>query len=241
MIHIAICDDEAVFRQRVTACLAQYLDAHPDWRPAVCVHSCATLQALEALEAIDLLLLDTGFGDETCLPVAQTLRRRFPAMVLIFITSMTEYIPAGYELGAFRYLLKSQLEAWFAPYLDAAFARLYPVWQVVHGGERYSMNVAKIVCIEVQKRILVVHLQPHNGLGSEVSFYGSMQAAAGEAVLHDFLQVHRSFLVNPAHIARWDKTEITLTNDMRLTVNRLKADELKKQWLAWIGRQSWTQ
>lgn len=50
-----------------------------------------------------------------------------PEAVLIFVTNFSEYAPEGYEVDAFRYLAKSELEKKLPTYLKMHWQCAAPV------------------------------------------------------------------------------------------------------------------
>lgn len=77
-----------------------------------------------AYSDIDILLLsDLSFFNALffCLDlpglngieVAFSIREKYPSLLIVLLSTGTAYAPAGYRLGAFRYLLKQNLEQEF--------------------------------------------------------------------------------------------------------------------------------
>ena len=52
--------------------------------------------------------------------LARTLRRENPGIVIVFLTNFIQYAPEGFEVQAFRYLLKRDMNEKLIPYFEAA-------------------------------------------------------------------------------------------------------------------------
>ena len=87
-------------------------------------------------------------------------------MVLIFVTNYKEYAPEGYEVNAFRYLAKDELDANLAPYFTAALAacrtRLRTV-ELLCDGEPGGGAAAQTVYVESRGREQILHLRDAGG------------------------------------------------------------------------------
>ena len=59
-------------------------------------------------------------GDSSGIDLARTLRRENPGIVIIFLTNFIQYAPEGFEVQAFRYLLKRDMTEKLIPYFEAA-------------------------------------------------------------------------------------------------------------------------
>ena len=65
-----------------------------------------------------ILFLDIDLGKESGIDLARKMRKMNPEAVLIFVTNFSEYAPEGYEVDAFRYLAKSELEKKLPTYFE---------------------------------------------------------------------------------------------------------------------------
>ena len=238
-MNIIICDDELVFREKILQMLHAFLDQDPSIRDQSNIYVFSSLEELKETPPPDILLLDVGFGEDTCIQTAQKLRQSYPEMILIFITSLPGYMADGYDLQVFRYLLKDDLDRNFERYMRAAVTKLCKVWNINRIGQRFPIIVEKIRYIEIRKRILIVHMLPHNGLGEEEIFYGSLQQAIQESALQDFIHVQKSHLVNPAHIRSVERAYILLDDGSKILINPRNATSFRNKWFAWEANQDW--
>ena len=71
----------------------------------------------------DIALLDIDMGETNGIELARKLRASNENIVIIFITNFIQYAPEGFEVQAFRYLLKADLSAKLDSYFDSAVQR----------------------------------------------------------------------------------------------------------------------
>ena len=170
--------------------------------------------------------------------VARTLRRTRPDTVLIFVTNYKEYAPEGYEVNAFRYLAKGELdgklEAYFEDALAVCCARRQTV-ELVCGGEPVAVPLPVLMYIESRGRDRHLHLQ--GGPRSHLVTHTTLTQL--EELLRDqgFLRLHKSYLVNMAYLDTLQSTGARLTDGTALPVSTRSYRVSKQRFLAWKGRQ----
>ena len=126
MISVAVCDDEKGIRDYIRGavmdCLAEMdLDGRvtefDDGEPL-----CAAYESGEA--GFDLILLDITMKRCDGLSAAKRIRETDRDVMIVFITASAEYVFSGYEVRAFRYLLKPELAHGFAGVFRECVAEL---------------------------------------------------------------------------------------------------------------------
>ncbi|WP_042274387.1 response regulator, partial [[Clostridium] dakarense] len=105
MIRIAICEDEKETQRSIE----DYLDSilkNINIEYEIKKYSLGE-ELLECnLKDIDILLLDIQMGQINGMDTARKIREVDNTMEIIFITSLIDYVQEGYEVRAYRYLLK---------------------------------------------------------------------------------------------------------------------------------------
>ena len=116
-MNIAICDNDMDFVLKLKACIDDYL-ARSNLAGVYELFS-SPAKLLDAdLLAADVVFLDVDMPEINGIEAAGLLRRKYPDVVLVFVTDYIEYAPAGYRVDAFRYLLKSRLALELSDALD---------------------------------------------------------------------------------------------------------------------------
>ena len=107
-------------------------------------------------------------GETNGIELARKLRAENENIVIIFITNFIQYAPEGFEVQAFRYLLKADFSAKLDSYFDSAVQEVLQRKQLVTisiNSEIIDVPVNDILYLESHRRIIVMHLldEKHNG------------------------------------------------------------------------------
>ena len=99
-------------------------------------------------------------GETNGIELARKLRAENENIVIIFITNFIQYAPEGFEVQAFRYLLKADLSAKLDSYFDSAVQEVLRRKQLVTisiNSEIIDVPVNDILYLESHRRIIVMH------------------------------------------------------------------------------------
>ncbi|MCL2774924.1 MAG: response regulator [Oscillospiraceae bacterium] len=101
-IKIAVCDDELLHIENIR-------NALPDLEMDIYTSPFLLFEAVKDGKEYDVLFLDIIMPGFDGISLAREIREINEDMIIVFITSKMEFMQTGYEVRAFRYLLKDQL------------------------------------------------------------------------------------------------------------------------------------
>lgn len=107
-MRILVCDDDAAFAGQLAEKIEAIVKPQMPRSTVDCATDAAQLRALP-LAKYDLAFLDIDMGPLNGVDLARRLHELRPDMLLIFVTNYVEYSLQGYEVQAFRYLLKAEM------------------------------------------------------------------------------------------------------------------------------------
>lgn len=207
-MRIVICDDEAGYRQLLHEKILHDSFVNGYDAEILEFEGGEELVSSDSAQAADVYLLDIqmGQGTDDGIQTARHLRRRGEKGLIIYITGFIDYVQTGYEVKAFRYLLKSQISDKLPQVLADIRQELYgeEVFSFQSGRETVRVKQRGILYIESDKRQLHLVAQ-----GAEYRFYGMLEEAQKE-LGEQFLRCHRSFLVNMEWIEGIPETALSL-------------------------------
>ena len=248
-MKITICDDSIEDLLNVEKLLLKYkeLNPHAEYETEKYSDSGRLYHKLAETEYAedslsDLYILDMLMPVKTGIDLGKQIRKREKESIIIFTTSSDEYAMDSYQVHAVRYLLKPLAEEQFFEAMDYAFScltvnsmvkreLLYPV-KTKEG--IVTVPYSKIGYVENVSRVLHVHLTDGRIIKSvfiRKSFENETEALLG---YRNFIQVHKSFVVNLQHVEKLTQESIIMENGEYVPVSKNKAAEVKRYYMMFV-------
>lgn len=238
VIRVIICDDNqdflSILESHVSGCLKQLGISSK-------IHSYTGVGEIGGpiLASCDIAVLDIDFNTTNYngIDIARKLRSVREDAVVIFVTNYIEYAPEGYEVRAFRYILKKDIPQKLEKCIQQAVAYLdhnKEMFKIKVNGEVIDLDLKSILYIESQLRMVVIYVQKARGI-KKYECYASITELEQQLEINGFLRVHKSLLVNMRHIKRYQCREIELDNGTFLKVSEKRYAEQKRKYLLWKG------
>lgn len=235
-MKIVICDDEAVFVNVIESQLRNYaakIDLNIE------ITKCRSARELLSLDLLgcDVLFLDIDMPEINGITAAREIRKINRDVILVFVTGWIEYAPAGYQVNAFRYLLKTSLEQEFEPCMEDILARLHENAEMMLFQTRdrtLEISLRTILYLEgTQRRSVLLYL--YDGR-NPIECTGKLAEYDERLCEKGFLRLQKSYLANMDHIVRIKNYIALLRDGTELKVSERQYAEVKKQFLMWKGR-----
>lgn len=211
-IRIAVCDDVPEDLERLGS-MVEELTADREVR----VHRHASAQSLLDAGPYDLIFLDIVMEGIDGMEAARALRKRSERCLIVFVSGSREYLVAGYEVEAFRYLLKPFDKEELVRILEQALSRLEDSGLTVRDRDTLRRVPQTQICyIEAQRRISVIHLID----GTELSVHEGISQLEKRLSGDLFVRCQKSFIVNLNQVRALRRYEIELGSGSRIPVGR---------------------
>lgn len=216
---IAICDDESVHIEKIRTILSDY-ETDNYLSPV------ALLDAVSAGVRYDVLFLDILMPRIDGISLARELREFDEDMLIVFITSKIEYMQTGYEVRAFRYLLKDQIDEGLPKIWNDIIKELLDRQDAYFTFEferrTYRFPIRDILYFESNLRRIVVHTKA----SENAALYGKLDDLSVK--YSSFIRVHKSYLINRRYIRMISAGTVVLSNGEVLPVSRKYAARLEE-------------
>lgn len=241
MLSILICDDDARMIATMRAATESVLK-EAEKKAKIHTFTNAASISEQILSACDIALLDIDFdgANYNGMDIARKIRSLRSDTVIIFVTNFIEYAPEGYEVQAFRYILKRDLNTELKAVLPLALKQLNrETLRIQVNGEIIKVPLDDILYLEVQQHNVTVvtrKLTPDRK-PNEYTFYATLADLEERLEPLGFLRIHKSYLVNMKHLKKFQCREATLDNGMTLRVGEKSYAENKQKFLLWKGWQ----
>ncbi len=227
-MNIAICDDEDIFRKHFRELLLKESFVQ---NTDIQVWECASGEELlaacsEAGFHADVIFLDIRMKGMDGMETARILRQRGEKCLLVFLTSLSEYAAKGYEVKAFRYLMKEDADRELGQMMKECVRELEgEAWFAFSRGHcHYSVPRADILYFESRKRQVYLYTEVR-----EYSFYEKLDAVEALLAGKGFLRCHRSFLVQERYVRGWKDNALWLENGRELPISRAYEKEVNRR------------
>jgi len=226
---VAICDDEAFFREELKSILLAY---KAERRLHIDVYQYPNGEALLADKKIfDIVFLDQQMPGLNGMQVARTLRSRNITCSIVFVTSYPDFVYESFEVQPYRFLRKP-VQAEDITSLMNTFIKhqklLSPI-TVINDSEQTVIHAKDILYLEGDGKYCTIRTN------SSV-FHSSKTLAQVYEQLpqHCFYRPHKSYVVNLYCIDAFDRESATLTNGELVKIGRSKAAEFKQVYKQFV-------
>lgn len=189
----------------------------------------------QLLAECDMAFLDIDFESEDCngIDIARRLRQFNSRALIFFVTNFIDYAPEGYEVQAFRYILKRDLGEVLERYILQAMEHLAEGQEYLRLREKeqiVDLPLDSIAYLEVMDHNVSIHTEE-----STYTMVATLSSLEKEMELHGFLRIHKSYLVNMRFIRKFRSRECLLNDGTALSVSEKNYSQQKQKYLLWKG------
>lgn len=219
-MKIAICDDENIFVKK----LYQYF-----WKQHNCSVECFTsplelLEKYHSRERYDVLFLDILMEPLDGIRLAREIRKYDQKAIIVFLTSSLEYAPLGYEVNAFRYLLKPVTQDDLSHTMREILKHLSTP-DILHISTpecEILVNTDELHYLEANNKDCILYY-----MGDTITVRKSLSELEEMLSGCCFFRIHRKYLVNLSCVREFDDRKLTLDCGKTLPIGRRRSVEFR--------------
>ena len=239
IMRIMVCDDNELFLSAFKQKIEDYC-AKKDWECQIVVFSDPKKILNESIKDVEIVFLDIDMPNRNGLDIARELRSQSEDLIIVFVTGFLEYAPKGYTVGAFRYLLKTDIDNSLINCLDDIWEKLYVKQEAIafltEEQETINIQLKNIIYIEgTARRYVRVHLTSE--MTPVIECRGSLVDYTNELYEKGFMRIQKSFIVNLIHVKDIRSYVAYLDNGETLKVSRNDYKSVMNRFLIWTGDQ----
>lgn len=233
-IKLLLCDDDPVFLHALHRELERTF-VRLNRKTEVCAFSSPRDLSPEVLSACDIAFLDIDFEseDQNGIDIARLLRQVNRHALIFFVTNYIDYAPEGFEVQAFRYILKRDMAEVLERYILQAMETMAEGrahLQLRDKEQTIDLPLERVSYLEVLDHYVSIHTDAQS-----YTLNATLSGMESEMEAHGFLRIHKSYLVNMAHIRKFRSRECLLLDGTALAVSEKNYSQQKQKYLLWKG------
>lgn len=229
-MRIVICDDDPIIVEQISKLVNTWFAEKRASLPEVDVFFSGD-KLLEDKEKKDIVFLDVEMPGLDGIYTGKKLLEENKQVIIIVITSYSEYLDDAMRMNVFRYLSKPLDTQRFKRNLEDAVNAFFSKEEkqiVVETSEGINLyNSSEIIMLEMTDRKVFLHTEKET-----ISTDLNLKEWKDKLPDSIFFQSHRSFIVNITHIKKITPDKVMMDkNNMEAYLSRRKYSDLKKIWM----------
>ncbi len=235
MLQAAIVEDERVFLENTKSLLAgEFEKRHVAIAFDPFSEGQSFLNMLSQHFRFDIVFLDIEMPGIDGISVCRKIREIAPETIVVFVSNKEELVFQTFEVQPFRFIRKSELKEVVASLVDALLTEINRrspqiiILQEPTGGDVFSFDIRTILYIEAQRKdCKIVTIKSESVARIKLSDFEIKLKPYG------FIKTHRSYLVNPQHIAQIKRNCVLLENCLEIPISRGLYDKVRQDFISY--------
>ncbi len=181
----------------------------------------------------DIIILDVEMPGINGLETAEKIRESDKTVILSFLTNYSEFAIQGYEVNAFRYILKTQPDYLYMQQLQSIFdeyRQTHKAYAYSNQNMSFRYKLIDILYFEIFNRQILLHTTERN-----VEYYGNLSDIYEELKEFNFIKPGKSYVVNLEHIKNIDKNFLIMSNGDKILIGRTYKKDVVTRYLNFMS------
>ncbi len=234
MLTIAICDNDEATRLLLQEYLQTLVAENISFSCKSFKSGLALTEYYRQGKRCDLIILNVMMRGRDGITTAQFVRKYDPRVPIMAMGYSEEYAVQCYDVGACCYLLKPLEKQRFLTIVRSSIAGLVEEERGYYGFRNkqgwHKVKLSHILYFESNLRKIKLRT-----LQTSHIFSTAISKVEKKLKSHYFVRVHKSYLVNLAHVIRVGRESMLLENKEVIPVSKHKKKILKERFLAFIA------
>lgn len=185
---------------------------------------------------LDMVILDVQMSGKNGLETARCIRKNDQDLMIIFFTNYIEYALEGYEVQAYRFLLKPLDYQQFFKVVGKALEDLHlrrKALLILHAkGKNSQIPVDSLQYVETYKGHVLLHTAAES-----VENFTAMKKMEDALRAHDFVRCHTAFLVSMREIKTVGAQDIVLRSGKVIPMSKHRRKSVREAVALYWGGQ----
>lgn len=251
MIRIAVVDDAREICVQLEKFLFQIADKYNQVIEVEPFYSGESIcNSLKSHNSYDIIFLDIELDKISGIDVGKYIRYTMndEFQSIVYISANAQYSLQLHQLYPLDFLIKeiqiSSVERVFRRFLKLQ-RRWSDVFEYKYGHDFRSVKVKDIRYLKVENRMITIYLSGSDNTSyfentlCKDQYYGTLQDAYDNQLKrHDFLYLHKAYLVNAAYVATFEYNRVILMDETIIPIGSSKRKEIRLKQLQLCDRLS---
>lgn len=237
MIRVAICDDEDIIRNKTTNILNSLFNKFTNDFSIISYSNGELLLKEHEEDNFNIIFLDIDMPKISGFDIAKRIRETNTKVYIIFITSHEELVYKSFDFQPFHFLRK-QSEENLIEDLNILVLKLMKIFKsyktiiLSTSDNQYVTSLNNIVYLESEKHYINYYLKN----GNIITVRGKLVEDEYDLIENDFIQIHKSYIVNLGLISKIDNknNELLINGSIYLPISRKYKKELEESYLNYL-------
>ncbi len=232
-MKIAICDDDVFYAKQLKQTVGNCVRCGTI--SGITLYNCAE-DLLDAYEKqglrYDILFLDIKLKKLSGLDAAKVINNLDNNVLIFLVTAYADYVFEGYEVRAFRYIVKPFTPEQIGKDMRMALKHLYSFdrkYTIQTKSSIMTFNVDDILFLEsIKRQVSIVSTK------GRTSFYSKLSTEEEKLSQYGFVRVHQGYLVNMAQIKTIIENNIYLTDNTIIPISKSQKKALLTRYTKYL-------
>ncbi len=185
----------------------------------------------------DIILFDVDMPGTNGISTARQVRELDESVTILFITNMAQYAINAFEVEAADYIIKP------VEYFDFAMKFRRAIKRAVRRSQReltldtvdglQKINISSIIYVEALSHYLTYHIKRQDATSARIEVRGSIGEHEAMLKPYNFCRIHKSYLVNLAHVDVIRTFEVSV-DGMGIPIGRRYKRGLMQEYLRYV-------
>ena len=223
-MNIAICEDELIYATGMQIAIQTWVQSRNYTDIQIFLYSSAEdlWDDWERGKVFDALFLDIEFQHMSGFELAQRIRCADPNIPIIFVTNSNRYLIQGYEVSAYRYLLKPIRQEEISACLDYCYqftqTMLHDGFTIMRKGLTVRLPYRDVLYI--MSGVHSIYIYTRLAQTYHIPLKGTFEHYASTFPQAYFLRCHRGYIVNIMHACQYTQKSVKLNTGVEIPIGR---------------------
>ncbi|MBU4440295.1 MAG: LytTR family DNA-binding domain-containing protein [Acetobacterium sp.] len=228
MFNIAICDDQRAICSEIETIILDYQELTRQEMQIEVFYSAEKLGVfMEHQHNFDLIFLDIEMKGLNGLELGRKIREEMDNQItqIVYVSGKNSYYRELFEVRPMHFLSKPVEPDKVIKDIELAMKlinRLGGLFSYKKGSDTHKLPIKNIIYFQsINREIKIV-----TTTGEEL-FYGKLQDVFHQVAKYQFMNIHKSYIVNYEYIAKFRYDEVVMSNSVCLPISQLKRKEVR--------------